>query len=156
MESHWSPRGYRTPASPRIRQGTYSCRVGRYSVDSILPSFGKKKKTRHPLSECSTSMSRRMPGCRAPAQGLENINNALWPLMSTRLVGIMSDSYWLKPNSRPTRSMSGKKTPGAKKKLKGSWGILHGYSWRCGVCYLGFRLIYRLPVLEILIHCKIR
>ena len=91
---------------------------------------------------------------------METIHNALWPLMSTGLVGIMSDSYWLKPNSRrPTYtkrngSASGKTNPpGAKKKQKGSWGILHGYSWRC-VCYKACRTFHWIPSIEI--HRTIR
>ena len=67
--------------------------------------------------------------------------------MSTWLARIMSDSYWLKPNSRPTRSGMAshqEKNRRGQKKLEGSWGILHGYSWRC-VCCQAFRLIYHRP-----------
>ena len=72
--------------------------------------------------------------------------------MSTRLVRIMSDSYWLKPTSRPTRSGMAsyrvKTNHKGQKNQKGRWGILHGYSWRCVCCQIS-RLKYRLPVLEI-------
>ena len=40
-----------------------------------------------------------------------------------------------------------KQTLQGQKKSKGSWGILHGYSWRC-VCCQDFRFNYRLRSLD--------
>ena len=62
--------------------------------------------------------------------------------MSHWLGRIMSDSYWLKPNTHPNAKrnsfVSGKIPRG--KKLKWKLGNPHGYSWRC-VCCQAFRLI---------------